>query len=175
MSVIHERCFEIRHYECDLFGFLHKAVLFRYMQETAYEAAESVGYGMVYHNQTSKAWFVRCSELEILKQLRYGDTVKVRTWVADFKRVRSIRMYEITKVNEDGVAAKGWTDWVYLNHETGKPETIPEDMIQAFFPGWDVKHFISRKKKQPNPLYLEGDITNSHELFNTAISILPNM
>ncbi len=136
MTQIFERNFRIRHYECDSYGHLNNVNYLRLMQETAYDASAAAGYGMVSYEQTGKRWYVRETEIEYLQPVYYADTVTVRTWVEDFHRVRSIRRYEIYAQNCQALAAKGWTDWVYLDSSTNRPTSIPAEMKSAFLPEW---------------------------------------
>lgn len=136
MPAVHERTFHVRHYECDAFGHLNNVSYLRYMQETAYDASAALGYDMVRYVQTGRRWYVRETEIEYLTPVYYGDSITVRTWVMDFHRVRSKRGYELYFSGSDRLAARGWSDWVYLETTTNRPVSIPEDMVKAFIPEW---------------------------------------
>lgn len=136
MANIFERTFRIRHYECDSHGHLNNVNYLRLMQEAAYDASAAAGYGMVSYEQTGRRWYVRETEVEYLQPVFYGDSIIVRTWVEDFHRVRSIRRYECYAQNSGDLAARGWTDWVYLESSTSRPVSIPLEMMQAFIPEW---------------------------------------
>src|SRR5690606_34042441 len=58
----------------------------------------------------------------------------VKTWVKDFHRVRSRRAYELREAESGEIVARAHSDWVYLNTDTNRPVTIPDDMIAAFSP-----------------------------------------
>ena len=60
--------------------------------------------------------------------------LNVKTWVADFRRVRSRREYEMTLEGSGELVSRAYTDWVYLDAQTLQPTRIPEDMISAFYP-----------------------------------------
>jgi acyl-CoA thioester hydrolase len=134
MPITHERIFRIRHYECDAYGHVNNTNYLRYMQETAFDASAAVGYDMARYQALGHHWLVRETEIEYLAPLRYGDSVRVKTWVEDFHRVRSRRAYELTRVSDDALVARGTTDWVYLDQQTGRPARIPPEMAAAFLP-----------------------------------------
>jgi len=134
MPHVHERTFRIRHYECDAYGHVNNTHYLRYMQETAFDASAAVGYDLPRYAALGQHWLVRETEIEYLSPLHYGDAVRVKTWVADFRRVRSRRMYELYNAASGELAARASTDWVYLNTATGQPATVPPEMITAFFP-----------------------------------------
>jgi acyl-CoA thioester hydrolase len=130
MSISHSRSFRVRHYECDAYGHVNNVNYLRYMQETAFDAAAAVGYDTNYFDQSGYAWLVRETDIEYLQPLRYNETVTVKTWVEDFRRTRSRRVYLFTR--NDETVARASTDWVYIHTATARPATIPPEMITAF-------------------------------------------
>lgn len=134
MPQVHERTFRVRHYECDAYGHVNNTHYLRYMQETAFDASAAVGYDVARYAALGQHWLVRETEIEYLTPLRYGDAVRVKTWVADLRRVRSRRQYELYNAATGELAARASTDWVYLNSATGQPATVPPEMALAFFP-----------------------------------------
>jgi acyl-CoA thioester hydrolase len=134
MPLTHERTFRVRHYECDMYGHVNNTNYLRYMQETAFDASAAAGYDTARYAAMGRQWLVRENNIDYLRPLRYGDVVRVKTWVADFRRVRSRRMYELWNENTGELAARAHTDWVFLDAATGGPATIPREMVAAFFP-----------------------------------------
>ncbi len=133
MPLTHERTFRIRHYECDPYGHVNHARYVRYMQETAFDASEAAGYGMARYDEMGILWLVRETDITYERPLRYGDRVTVKTWVGDFRRVRSRRMYEL-RLADDTPVATAHTEWVLLNQATQRPTKIPPALKEAFFP-----------------------------------------
>jgi len=113
---------------------MHNIDYLRRMQEAAFEASTAVGYDFDRYNAIGHLWLVRETEIEHLKPLNYGDKVEVKTWVLDFRRFRSRRMYEFRNTNTDQLVAQASTDWVFINSETLRPTVIPEEMQLAFYP-----------------------------------------
>lgn len=134
MPATHVRTFRIRHYECDAYGHVNHANYVRYMQEAAFDASASVGYDFARYQAMNRLWLVRETEIEYLRPLRYGDSVEIKTWVLDFRRIRSRRAYEFRFADSGELVARASTDWVFLEQATGRPATIPQDMMAAFFP-----------------------------------------
>ena len=79
-----------------------------------------------------RIWLIRETELEILHPLHFGDTVQVRTWVADWSRVRSRRAYEFCR-DDTATVARASTDWAFLDTTSGRPAAIPAGMMAGFF------------------------------------------
>ncbi len=134
MPLMHERTFRVRHYECDAYGHVNNANYLRYMQETALDAAAAAGYDVARYAALGTGWLARDIDVEYFSPLRYGESVVVKTWVMDIRRVRSRRAYELRRAGTDEKVAQGATDWVYVNTATGQPRTVPDEMMAAFFP-----------------------------------------
>jgi len=131
---VYERAFRVRHYECDAYGHVNHAHYLRYMQEAAMDASAAAGYDLARYDALRRQWWIRDTEIDYLRPLAYGDTVIVKTWVRDFHRVRSRRAYELRRADSGEIVAQATTDWVYLNTDTRRPATVPDEMIAAFLP-----------------------------------------
>jgi len=128
-----ERAFRVRHYECDAYGHVNHANYLRYMQEAAFDASAAVGYDVARYTEIGRQWLVRETDITYLRPLVYGDTVIVKTWVADFRRVRSRRMYELRLAGSGESVASASSEWVLLDSATLRPATIPPEMVDAFW------------------------------------------
>lgn len=142
--------FPVRSYECDAYGHVHNVNYLRFMQEAAFAASANAGYGLAKYAEMGRTWFVRETQIQFKAPVRYGDSLRVRTWVADFRRVRSRRMYVLERVSDGAVAAEAQTDWVFLETEAERPTRIPEEMIAAFIPE-GVNGTESEREKFPEP------------------------
>jgi acyl-CoA thioester hydrolase len=134
MPMIHVRTFRVRHYECDAYGHVNQANYLRYMQEAAFDASAAAGYDLTRYEAMGHHWLVRETDIEYLRPLRYGDSVQIKTWVVDFRRIRSRRAYEFRRAGSDKLVAQARTDWVFLDSATWRPAPIPPEMMAAFFP-----------------------------------------
>jgi acyl-CoA thioester hydrolase len=134
MPLTYERTFRVRHYECDAYGHVNNANYLRYMQEAALDASAAAGYDLARHAALGTSWLVRFTDIEYFSPLRYGESVVVSTWVHDIRRVRSQRVYAMTRAGSGERVAHAVTDWVYINTATGQPVTVPDALIAAFFP-----------------------------------------
>jgi acyl-CoA thioester hydrolase len=138
MPLTHTSSFQVRYYECDSNGHLSSANYLRYMQEAAFDASASVGYDKARYEAINRLWLARETEIEYSHPLRYGDSIEIKTWVGDFRRVRSRRFYEFRRAGQSEIAAHASTDWVYLEADSLRPVAVPSDMIAAFAPDGDV-------------------------------------
>lgn len=137
MSLVHERRFRVRHYECDAAGWLYYAAYLRYLQETAMGASAAAGYDVARFTTMDRQWLVRETELAIRRPLRYDETVIIRTYVEWFRRIHSRRRYELRLEPGGDPVATAYTDWVYIDTARGRPTSIPPALIAALFPDGD--------------------------------------
>lgn len=134
MSLTHTATFHVRHYELDPYGHVNNVMYLRYMQEAAFAASAAVGYPLTRYTAMQRLWVIHETQIEYLRPLTYGDVVEVKTWVADFGKMRSRRMYEIRRAGDEVLAAKGYSDWVFMDTATERPAAIPPELSAAFCP-----------------------------------------
>lgn len=148
MPLTHSRTFRVRFYECDANGHLSSANYLRLMQETAFDASAAGGYDMYRYDQMQHHWLIRESQIEFLLPLHYNQHVTVTTWIADFRRVTSRRAYEFRLAETGELAARAFTDWVFLDTVNHRPASIPHTLVNDFFPEGAPAEFPPR---QPFP------------------------
>lgn len=148
MKVVHSQNFRVRFCECDAYGHLNNINYLRWMEEAAFGASVAVGYDLSYYNQSSRLWLIRETNIEYLTAQIYNDEVQVKTWVRDFRRSHSLRMYEFINARTGQLVARASTDWVYLDAQTMLPVTIPPEMQRAFCP--DLPEEASARERFPS-------------------------
>lgn len=159
MPFFFERTFRVRHHECDIHRIVRDATYFRYMQEAAFDASAAAGYGQRRYMAMGRLWLIRETDVEFILPLRYGDAVQVKTWIGDFRRVQSRRMYELRHEVTGELVARAHTDWAFLDRATGHPTAIPDDLIAAFFPEGAPAEAFSRKRFPDAPPPPPGVVT----------------
>ncbi len=118
--------------DVDAFGELRSSTLLRFLQETATRASTDAGFAPSFYERQATFWLVRRTTLARHAPARYGDDLEARTWVADVRRVRSRRDYEVRA--GERLVAQAWTDWVYVDRASGQPRRVPTEMQRAFLP-----------------------------------------
>jgi acyl-CoA thioester hydrolase len=151
MPLTHVRTFQVRYYECDAYERLRQSNYVRYMQEAAFDASAAAGYDLSRYAAMERYWLVRETDIEYLGSARYGDALQVKTWVDDFRRVRSRRMYEFRMVESGELLARAYSDWAFLHNTTGRPAAIPAEMAAAFLPEGVPARPRSRFPASPSP------------------------
>ena len=115
--------------DLDAFGELRSTTLLRLLQEAATRASTDAGFDSAYYDRTGGMWIVRRTQLSMASPARYGDLLDVRTWITDFRRVRSQRAYEVR--SGERLVARAFSDWVFVDLR-GRPRRIPAEWHAAF-------------------------------------------
>jgi len=113
-------------------GHVNNVAYVQWMQDAAIRHFTSIN-GMDLMHGLGATWVVRSHRIEYLAEAIAGDRIEARTWVANFRRVRSLRRYEFVRAADGIVLAKGETEWVFVDVESGRPCAIP-DAIKQMLP-----------------------------------------
>ncbi|MCC6849689.1 MAG: hypothetical protein IT294_14390 [Deltaproteobacteria bacterium] len=115
--------------DLDAFGELRSTTVLRILQEAATRASSDAGFDPAYYDRTGGMWIIRRTQLQLESPVRYGDVLDVRTWITDFRRVRSQRAYEVRSGAR--LVVRAFSDWVFVDGR-GRPRRIPEEWHVAF-------------------------------------------
>lgn len=103
----------------------------QWMQDIAVRHYQFIG-GTEPMRNLRATWVVREHRIEYLSPGFAGDLIEVQTWVVNIRRVRSLRRYRFVRIAEGQVLAKGETDWVLVDTQTGGPIRIPDEIANLF-------------------------------------------
>lgn len=134
MHIFNTEPFPVRYYEIDPYGHVNHAHYVRWMQEAAFQATADAGYALDRYARMGRVWLVHDTRVSYRIPLHYGDRVTVRTFIMDFRRIRSRRAYEIRNADTGELAATGITDWVFVDTDSRRPAQVPDEVISAFWP-----------------------------------------
>lgn len=151
MIPTHTVTLPVRYDECDMYGHVNHATYLRYMQEAAFAASAAVGYDAARYEAMARAWLVRESDVHYLSPLRYGDSVDVKTWVLDIRRVRSRRAYEMRRNGTEELMARAVTDWIFVDRDTRRPISIPSTIAGAYLPDEALQDAPRRERFPQSP------------------------
>jgi len=113
-------------------GHVNNVVYVQWMQDVAVLHFEAAG-GNPAMEAAGATWVARSHHIEYLKPLFAGEVVIALTWVESLRRVRSLRRYQFLRKSDDVLLARGETDWVFVDIDSGRPRTIPDELIKK----WD--------------------------------------
>ena len=114
-------------------GHVNNVEYLRWMQDAAMKHSETVGCTQA-TEAAGATWVVRTHKIEYFKPAYAGDRIVVVTWVADFRRVQSLRKYKILRLSDMVLLAEGETNWVFVDAQKGSLRSIPEEVRATFEP-----------------------------------------
>jgi acyl-CoA thioester hydrolase len=168
----------VRRYEVDRFGLVHDHVYQQYLEEAAIQASSAAGFGPHWYDEHGTVWVVREIALDYLHPARMDDELEISTWVADFRRVRSHREYEIHRLPDRQLLVRASADWVYIDRKTMWPTKIPMQALSTFavdgryavppvrpvppLPIVAAREFRSRRRVQRHEVDAMGHVNNAN-------------
>lgn len=120
--------------DLDGLGHANNISYLKWMQAAALAHSAAQGWPVEAYADLGCGWVVRTHFIEYLSPALLGDNIVVRTWVADMKKVTSLRRFLILANRESNevVLAKAETNWAFIDYKTGAPKRVPPQVSGAF-------------------------------------------
>jgi acyl-CoA thioester hydrolase len=112
-------------------GHVNNVQYVHWMQDIAVQHYTSLG-GVSATQAAGATWVVRSHQVEYFRPAFAGEQIEVRTWVANLRRVRSLRRYEFVRLSDGATLVRGATDWVLIDARSGSPRLISPEIAQLF-------------------------------------------
>jgi len=127
--------FEYRHtvteVDIDELGHAGNFHYVKWMQHAAIAHSTANGWSAQKYRERGAGWVVRSHKITYLKPAYAGDSIVIRTWVANMKPASSLRRYEILNADSE-LLARAETDWAFVNYSRQKPVRIPQEVADCF-------------------------------------------
>lgn len=159
-------------------GSLSPGRLVDWLQETACNHCDHVGWSVDRLRDEGFLWFVRSLTLIREQVIFHRDEVRVETWVSDRQRFRTHREYRVLRGEE--VVARGQADWLFLARTASggvRPTRFPPEMMEAFelrptsaiqglsVPAWVEVDSPSQLRREVVPSELDGNGHVNHAVY----------
>ncbi len=124
---------DVRPDDIDMNQHVHNAKYFDYVLAARYDQMERCyGMSMEAFIKRGFSWVVRASYMEHKRPLRIGDVAIVKTKIEEIK-ARGVKVaFEIHKESDRKLVAKGWLDYTMVALDSGRPQPIPEDILETY-------------------------------------------
>lgn len=136
MPAIYEHSWLVTPAEIDGLGHVNNVEYVRWMQAAAVAHSAAQGWNHQAYLQLGAGWVVRSHHIEYLQPAHVGDPICIRTWVANMRKVTSLRKYEIVRPAQDPgltvLLARGETEWAFVDFKTRLPRKIAPEVAQSF-------------------------------------------
>jgi acyl-CoA thioester hydrolase len=132
MPAIYQHWLTVPPSAIDAHGHVNNLEYLRWMQEAAVAHSAEQGWNGERYRQLGAGWVVRSHQIEYRQEAFAGDRVVVFTWVANFRKIRSLRKYKIVRSGDDAVLAIAETDWAFIDLQQRSPRRVPPEVASAF-------------------------------------------
>jgi acyl-CoA thioester hydrolase len=142
MIEIYEHMLIVSDRDIDQVGHVNNVVYLQWMQDAAVAHSSALGWSAARYQQHGAGWVARLHQIEYLRPAFAGDEVIVRTWVADMKKVTSLRRYQIIRNDppkdeptgpwKETVLAVAHTNWAFIDYTTQTPKRVPLEIASAY-------------------------------------------
>ena len=122
--------FAVHSYEVDAFGTLAVPALSGYLTELAGAHASELGVGLDALMARGLTWVLVRQRIEILAEVRLGDTIEIETWPAGVDRLAALRDFAVRRGGEE--VARATTQWFVLDLQTRRP-VRPAEVLDPRF------------------------------------------
>lgn len=120
--------------DVDTNGHVNNIVYVQWMQDVAIAHSDAVGCTAA-TTAAGCTWVARSHQIEYLRPAFAGDRILLQTWIVDAaKKSSSPRRYRMVRESDGAVLARGETLWVFIDMQSGRPRTIPAEVIGCFAP-----------------------------------------
>ncbi|MEJ2437538.1 MAG: thioesterase family protein [Sulfurovaceae bacterium] len=107
----------------------------RYLEwfiDIAVAHSDSLGLGFDALKKFNRTWVAREHNIVYKQSALLGDELLLNTWVQSVKKAQSTRQYELLNAKTGKIICEGWTNWVFVEIETYRPQKIPEEFISKY-------------------------------------------
>src|SRR5947209_3222715 len=105
--------------DLDDLGHANNISYLKWMQSAALAHSAAQGWPVEAYRELGQGWVVRSHQIEYLASAQLGDPIVVRTFVANVKKVTSLRRFIMSRSTDSVVLARAATDWAFVEYATG--------------------------------------------------------
>jgi medium-chain acyl-[acyl-carrier-protein] hydrolase len=134
--------YTIRSYEADAQGKATMPLLCRFMQESASNHAEHLGFGISWLAEDNFAWFLTRQLIVMETYPKLGETIQVLTWPKGRDRLLWYRDFKILD-SSDSVIGRAVTAWLVIDLDRRRPRRT--DTLPPLHPPNDVESALPRR------------------------------
>jgi len=132
MPAVYEHPHTVVEAEIDRLGHVNNLEYLRWMLAAAMAHSTVQGWPAEAYERLGAGFVVRSHQIKYLQSAYAGDEVAVITWVAEFKRVSTVRRYKVIRRSDGALLASAATEWAFVDFQTGTLTRIPTEVAAAF-------------------------------------------
>jgi len=132
MPAIYEHELVVGQDDIDVLGHVNNLVYLRWMQDAAVAHSAARGWPTAKYLELGAGWVVRSHKIDYRQPAFVDEPIVIRTWIANFKKIQSLRKYQILRADDDAVLAVAETNWTFIGLEHRVPRRVPAEIIDSF-------------------------------------------
>ena len=132
MPAIYDHPHVVHDDEIDALGHVNNLSYLKWMQDAAIAHSTAQGWSTQRYLEIGSGWVVRSHAIDYRQPAFAGQEIVVRTWVSNFRNIRSLRKYKIIRPDDNTVLALAQTDWAFIGYEHLVPRRVPPEIVAAF-------------------------------------------
>jgi acyl-CoA thioester hydrolase len=132
MPAVFEHLHTVTEAEIDRLGHANNLEYLRWMLDAAVAHSAAQGWPAEAYERLGAGFVVRSHQVKYLQSAYAGDELAIVTWVADFKRMSSVRRYKVVRRSDTALLASAATEWAFVNMTTRTLARIPPELAAAF-------------------------------------------
>ncbi|MGE0707188.1 MAG: acyl-CoA thioesterase [Planctomycetota bacterium] len=133
--------FEIEVVEADIDaqGHVSNVRVLDWMNQAAIAHSEALGFDVPRYREVGGIFVVRRHEIDYLAPAYLGQRLVLHTWPCGrVRRSLAERRHHLVRAEDGQVVAQGLNQWVYVDIESGRPRTMPPEVLATFDPAqWE--------------------------------------
>lgn len=116
----------------DVQGHVNNLKYIAWLTDAAVEHSTVQGWPQKRYAEIGTGWVAKSHYIEYHKPAFLGEELLLFTWVANLKKISSVRKYRIVRPKDDAVIVTAETHWAFVDLNSHKPTRIPADVLDAF-------------------------------------------
>lgn len=163
---MYEKKYEIFYQDIDMFKNLSISHLMDLFSDLATSQSEDINLGVQYQNDHNVAWVIYKWNIEMFRNIKYEDKIKIKTRAYSFRKFYAYRTFEVE--NEKGEKlAEAKSTWLMIDFKKRKAIRIPSEYAEGY--GYistkelkleDVPKFTGEEQEQIKVKYSNIDANN---------------
>lgn len=140
----------ISYNQVDPLGRTRNIALMGLLEDAAVEHCFSIDRDVFTLLEEGFGWVLHAGVLKFYHYPRHRDSIKIKTWISQWQRIRGIREFVIED-SAGNILVKASTQWVYLSIERRRPIPVPE-LYKVKWPAISRRTLDADFIKRPFPL-----------------------
>lgn len=116
----------------DFLKHVNNEIYLRWLMDSANAHSSYCGYPLEKYLAQGACFVVRRHEIDYLAPAFLGEHLVIETWVEEMLARKSRRAYRIKRKHDGRIILSAETVWVYVDLRSGRPISIPNEIIAAF-------------------------------------------